>query len=189
MRGPSAVSSPKASARSISEASEARTEVDARERPARPQVVTAREQLAPPLRKIPSSASISAISAQAATPSTPALTPGGASAATDDEETDFQSAYSTSPRGSYGELDPARAGYDSEQGTPTTVDHRHGRGHHHLDEFGARTEDEDGDGRVAPPLPLPPKSRERNFSTSTATNAKYGKLKARGSEDTVGGRA
>lgn len=38
------------------------------------------------------------------TPTTPALTP-GASAATDESDTDFQSAYSASPRDSYGNFD------------------------------------------------------------------------------------
>lgn len=147
------------------------------ERRVRPQVVTSKQSLdARGLRKIPSTASISAISPQAATPSTPSLTP-GASAVTDDEETDFQSAYSTSPRGSYGSLEHyAVKTYDhdehSEEGTPTRL------GGHHLDEFGTHHD-------------TVLKSRERNFSTSTATATNVrtnGRLTTRASEDTVGGR-
>lgn len=124
------------------------------------------------MRRIPSSASINAISPTARTPTTPSLTP-GASAVTDDEETDFQSAYSTSPRGSNGSLDRfAVKAYDpDEQHTPTSIT---AGAADHLDEFG-------------PQRDAAFKGRERNFSTSTATNAKY-RLKSRTSEDTVGGR-
>ena len=170
----------------MSSSSETRTEVDPRERPTRPHVVTTAQ---PPsgdssmLRQMHSNASLSAISAQVATPSTPALTPGGASAATDDEETDFQSAYSASPRGSYVESgdDAALDGEYDEQGTPTKIVGLHP--HDHLDEFGAH------DAQLLAPPPKPPKARERNFSTSTATNARVHRLQQRGSEDTVGGRA
>ena len=104
-------------------------------------------------------------------------------AATDDEETDFQSAYSASPRGSYVESgdDAALDGEYDEQGTPTKIVGLHP--HDHLDEFGAH------DAQLLAPPPKPPKARERNFSTSTATNARVHRLQQRGSEDTVGGRA
>ncbi|KAI1797896.1 DENN domain-containing protein [Ganoderma leucocontextum] len=145
--------------------SETKTEV-AEEKPPRPQVLTSQQSL--DVRRIPSPSAV--------TPTTPSLTP-GASAVTDDEETDFQSAYSTSPRGSYGSLEHFTVkAYDpdehSEQGTPTSVTIR---GADHLDEFGPHRE-------------APFKGRERNFSTSTATNAKY-RLKSRTSDDTVGGHA
>ncbi|KAH9944370.1 DENN domain-containing protein [Epithele typhae] len=124
------VPSPKVPVLYVSE-SESKTEVDPKERPARPSVVTSKETLdrRGNVRNIPSNASLSAL----VTPSTPSLTPGATSIATDDEETDFQSAYSASPRGSYGSI------YDrdtdgEQEGTPTTV----AAGHHHLDEFGAR---------------------------------------------------
>ncbi|KAI0655095.1 AEX-3 domain-containing protein [Cubamyces menziesii] len=170
-RGDAKLSDSKDPALSASE-SETKTEIAPEER-RRPQVTTATLEL-PGLRKIPSTASISAFSPSTVTPTTPALTP-GASAATDDEDTDFQSAYSTSPRGSYGSFEHyAGKGYSdtgSEQATPTglTADH--------LDEFGARQD-------------VALKSRERNFSTSTATAAKVNKarLTPRASEDTVGGR-
>ncbi|KAJ3575632.1 hypothetical protein NP233_g967 [Leucocoprinus birnbaumii] len=53
--------------------------------------------------KIPSLNTLvpNSLSLEANTPTTPSLTP-GASATTDDSDTDFQSAYSTSPRDSYG---------------------------------------------------------------------------------------
>ena len=64
-----------------------------------------------PLRRMPSDVSISALrqdhasatspASTAMSPITPSLTTGTSVATTDDEETDFQSAYSTSPRGSY----------------------------------------------------------------------------------------
>ncbi len=142
--------------------------------------MTSSENLAlPKLRKIPSVNSISDhISPSAITPSTPSLTP-GASAATDDEETDFQSAYSTSPRGSYGSsfekygVKSYETDEQSEQGTPTTV-----VGEHHLDEFGTHRD-----------FASKSQGRERNFSTSTATNARVRSLTTRTSNDTVGGRA
>lgn len=78
----------------------------------------------PGLRTIPSTASLSATrpaSPNMITPTTPSLSL-GASATTDDEA-DFQSAYSTSPRGSYDSQDNVTVelyrGSDSEQGTPT----------------------------------------------------------------------
>ncbi|KAH9849744.1 AEX-3 domain-containing protein [Lenzites betulinus] len=148
--------------------SETRT-VIAPEEKRRPQVVTTSTLALPGLRKIPSIASITAASPAAVTPTTPALT-AGASAATDDEDTDFQSAYSTSPRGSYGSLEHyATKGFEdggAEQVTPTRLTGTH------LDEFGVHQD-------------LALKGRERNFSTSTAT-AKT-RLKTRASEDTVGG--
>ncbi|KAJ2966567.1 hypothetical protein NUW54_g13768 [Trametes sanguinea] len=153
--------------------SETKTEIAPEDRPARPQVTTTTLEL-PGLRKTPSAASVGAISPSTVTPTTPALTP-GASAATDDEETDFQSAYSTSPRGSYGSFENYnhQKGYDdrSEEVTPTGITG------HHLDEFGTHQE-------------VALKSRERNFSTSTATTtkARTNRLMARASEDTVGGQ-
>ncbi|TFK93444.1 hypothetical protein K466DRAFT_478652 [Polyporus arcularius HHB13444] len=165
--------SPKDASSSASE-SETKTEVAPEERRVRPQVVTSNGGR---LRKIPSAASISANSPQPVTPSTPSLTP-GASAVTDDEETDFQSAYSTSPRGSYGSSleHYAVRTYDqdepSEEGTPTRLVG------HHLDEFGTHQD-------------TVFKARERNFSTSTATAKNVrtnGRLTNRASEDTVGGR-
>ncbi|KAI0756974.1 AEX-3 domain-containing protein [Daedaleopsis nitida] len=148
------------------------TEV-AEERRPRPQVVTSKQNLeASNLRKISSINSISdRISPSTVTPTTPSLTP-GASAATDDEETDFQSAYSTSPRGSYGSFERHGKAYEqdehSEQGTPRTM------GGDHLDEFGTHQD-------------MAMKSRERHFSTSTATNVRT-RLTSRASNDTVGGR-
>ncbi|KAL1951922.1 hypothetical protein VTO73DRAFT_1071 [Trametes versicolor] len=152
--------------------SETKTEIAPEEKP-RPQVTTSTLEL-PGLRKIPSTASFGAFSPTTATPTTPSLTP-GANGATDDEDTDFQSAYSTSPRGSYGSLEHYGAkGYaasdNTEQVTPT------GLAGDHLDEFGTHQD-------------LALKGRERNFSTSTATTAvkSQSRLTNRASEDTVGG--
>lgn len=112
------------------------------------------------LRKIPSTVSLSAtrpVSPSAATPITPTLTT-GASTTTDDEDTDFQSAYSASPRGSYGSFEnfstknPDTS--DSEAGTPTKS---------HLDDFARR-------------------SRDRASSTATA---KASKTQPRVSQDTA----
>ncbi|KDQ63546.1 hypothetical protein JAAARDRAFT_29564 [Jaapia argillacea MUCL 33604] len=100
------------------------------------------------LRKIPSGLSITAtrpISPSAPTPSTPALTPGVAS--TDDSDTDFQSAYSTSPRGSYAGQHP-----DSEDGLSE----------HTEDEFGKRPFSQFAGIQGA---------RQRLVSTATATVA------------------
>ncbi|CDO71579.1 hypothetical protein BN946_scf184911.g49 [Trametes cinnabarina] len=150
--------------------SETKTEIAPEDRP-RPQVTTTTLEL-PGLRKIPSTASIGALSPSTVTPTTPALTP-SVSAATDDEETDFQSAYSTSPRGSYGSFEHyTPKGYDaqSDEVTPTGITG------HHLDEFGTQQA-------------VALKGRERNFSTSTATTTKARtRLVARASEDTVGGQ-
>lgn len=67
-----------------------------------------------------SNATISTTPRSAITPTTPSLSI-GTSVTTDDEDTDFQSAYSTSPRGSYGSLGEVRThnSSDTEQGTPT----------------------------------------------------------------------
>lgn len=63
---------------------------------------------AQPLRKIASGASLSALSpSTATTPSIPTVTPAIGSI-TDDSDTDFQSAYSTSPRDSYVSFDGRR---------------------------------------------------------------------------------
>ncbi|KAI0321341.1 AEX-3 domain-containing protein [Amylostereum chailletii] len=77
------------------------------------QSTSERERASPPrparLRKIASDASVSATSptttaSSAITPTTPALTP-AITGTTDDSDTDFQSAYSTSPRNSYSRVD------------------------------------------------------------------------------------
>ncbi|KAI0361598.1 hypothetical protein OH77DRAFT_1469410 [Trametes cingulata] len=169
-RGDSKPSDMKDAASLSASESETKTEIAPEDRP-RPQVTTSTLEL-PGLRKIPSTASIGAFSPSNVTPTTPSLTP-GASAATDDEDTDFQSAYSTSPRGSYGSLEHyGSKGYEApdtnEQVTPT------GLAGDHLDEFGTHQD-------------LSYKGRERNFSTSTATAVKS-RLTSRASEDTVGGR-
>ncbi|KAI0639419.1 AEX-3 domain-containing protein [Trametes polyzona] len=150
--------------------SETKTEIAPEDKP-RPQVVTTSTLELPGLRKIPSSASVGAFSPSTVTPTTPSLTP-GASAATDDEDTDFQSAYSTSPRGSYGSFEHYGSkgyadGESGEQITPT------GLSGAHLDAFGVHQD-------------MALKGRERNFSTSTATAVKT-RLTSRASEDTVGG--
>jgi EEF1A N-terminal glycine/lysine methyltransferase len=79
------------------------------------------------LRKIPSDASLTALSPTSpstiVTPITPSLTT-SASVTTDDEEGDYQSAYSTSPRASYGSLDHYGVHTDPDDrdlGTPTTL--------------------------------------------------------------------
>ncbi|KAG0708851.1 DENN domain-containing protein [Suillus ampliporus] len=75
----------------------------------------------PSLRKIASGASLSALSPEAATPSTPALTPAIGSI-TDDSDTEFQSAYSTSPRDSYVSFDGRQTPHyhDSDDSTDST---------------------------------------------------------------------
>ena len=108
------------------------------------------------LEKIPSDTSLlalhpgSPVSPQVTTPITPSLTT-GTSVTTDDEEGDYQSAYSTSPRGSYGSFEnfsaPTEAS-DSDLGTPTTSIAKE-----YLVE-------------------LQPSSRERALSTSTARGTK-----------------
>jgi len=128
-----------------------------------------KQTLAPPnLRKMPSTVSLSATrpaSPSAVTPTTPSLSL-GAGVTTDDEETDFQSAYSASPRGSYGSFENFSVGTypasDSEQGTPTRDNKAR------LDDF----------------EPLSVKGRERVSSTSTATDSKVRKS-GRTSEETV----
>lgn len=70
-----------------------------------------------------------------ASPITPSLTTGTSVATTDDEDTDFQSAYSTSPRGSYGSFEnfPAMNEVDeSDVATPTTI------AKEYVDDFGSR---------------------------------------------------
>jgi EEF1A N-terminal glycine/lysine methyltransferase len=100
------------------------------------------------LRKIASGASLSALSPSAATtPSIPAVTPPIGSI-TDDSDTDFQSAYSTSPRDSYVSFDGRQTPHyhDSDDSTDSTGDY----GKH-----------------VASPLTKSP-IRERVSSTATA---------------------
>ncbi|KAJ8702592.1 hypothetical protein PTI98_001296 [Pleurotus ostreatus] len=97
-----------------------------------------------------SSATARPISPSQLTPTTPALTPVTASV-TDDSDTDFQSAYSTSPRESYGDFDVAQnaadADLDDRVPAPLKLDY------HHPDN-----------------LPVFAKNRrERLSSTSTAT--------------------
>jgi hypothetical protein len=77
-----------------------------------------------PLRKIASGASLSALSpSETATPSTPALSPAIGSI-TDDSDTEFQSAYSTSPRDSYVSFDGRQTPlyHDSDDSIEFTVD-------------------------------------------------------------------
>lgn len=117
----------------------------------------------PGLRKIPSTVSLGATRPSSPSALTPSLTT-ATSTATDDEDTDFQSAYSASPRGSYGSFENfAVKTYDnsdsSEAGTPTTTGGSPG----HLTDFG-RT------------------SRDRASSTGTA---KETKARLRASQDTV----
>ena len=128
-----------------------------------------------PPRRRPRLSVISSVTLTAAL-STISLSFGDASAVTGNSETDFQSAYSTSPRGSYGSFEHYGVKtYEheehSEQGTPTRAVGDH------LDEFGTHQD-------------MSLKSRERNFSTSTATNVRtHARLTTRASDDTVGGRA
>jgi nicotinamide N-methyltransferase len=75
-----------------------------------------------PLRKIDSGASLSALSpSETATSSTPALIPAISSIA-DGSDTEFQSAYSTSPRDSYVSFDGRRTPlyHDSDDSTEFT---------------------------------------------------------------------
>ncbi|KAK0506225.1 DENN domain-containing protein [Armillaria luteobubalina] len=107
-----------------------------------------------PIRKISSGASLSATRPSQATPTTPGLTP-VAAGATDDSDTDFQSAYSASPRGSYGSLESTR-------GLPRVIG------------------DEPA---VGIPVPVFSKHRERNDSAATTTHIKS-KLSPTLSQDT-----
>ncbi|KAK0456595.1 DENN domain-containing protein [Armillaria borealis] len=103
-----------------------------------------------PIRKISSGASLSATRPSQATPTTPGLTPVVAGA-TDDSDTDFQSAYSASPRGSYGSLESTR-GFPRVNGDETAV----GIVNDLPDDFGK-------------PVPVFSKHRERNDSAATTT--------------------
>ncbi|TFY54314.1 hypothetical protein EVJ58_g8934, partial [Rhodofomes roseus] len=100
-----------------SEASESKT-------PSAPNVTKQSLEL-PTLRtsaSMVSNATVSTTPRSAITPTTPSLSV-GTSVTTDDEDTDFQSAYSSSPRVSYGSLENVirtQQSSDSEQGTPTT---------------------------------------------------------------------
>ncbi|KAH7930967.1 hypothetical protein BV22DRAFT_1108857 [Leucogyrophana mollusca] len=100
------------------------------------------------LRKIGSGASLSAISpaTDATTPITPALTP-----ATDDSDTEFQSAYSNSRRGSYGSFD------DDKKGLYNDSD----------DSSGLTDQDRGFEKRLVPDLIKVP-NRERVSSSATA---------------------
>ncbi|OCH96149.1 hypothetical protein OBBRIDRAFT_883404 [Obba rivulosa] len=105
------------------------------------------------------------VSPSIVTPSTPSLSL-GASMATDDEDTDFQSAYSTSPRNSNGSMETYAVqtydASDSGHGTPTKLEA--------LDDYYGN------DGLF--------KGRERVSSTSTATGAKV-RRNTTASQDTV----
>ncbi|KIK93749.1 hypothetical protein PAXRUDRAFT_786486 [Paxillus rubicundulus Ve08.2h10] len=102
------------------------------------------------LRKIASGASLTALSptVSTTTPTTPALTP-TTTVATDDSDTEFQSAYSTSPRDSYGSFENNKkaARYDSGD-SETSTDQEKG----HVTEYTK--------------MPIP--KRERLSSTATA---------------------
>ncbi|CAL1695803.1 unnamed protein product [Somion occarium] len=154
--------------------SEDRKSIPAEEKKAEPVLAETKKQEIQPekhkvdlpgLRKIPSLVSLngtSPISPSDATANIPSLTT-AASATTDDEDTDFQSAYSTSPRGSYGSFENfAVKSYDtsdSDVGTPTTTG-----GEDHLGDFSGR------------------RSRDRASSTGTAKDTKS---HLRVSQDTV----
>ena len=90
------------------------------------------------LRKMSSDVSLSAInniSPTVTSPITPSLTTGASVVTTDDDEADFQSAYSTSPRGSYGSFEKfaiATEASDSDVATPTTI------GKEYVDDYGNR---------------------------------------------------
>ncbi|KAK0465029.1 DENN domain-containing protein [Desarmillaria tabescens] len=101
-----------------------------------------------PIRKISSGASLSATRPSQATPTTPGLTPVVAGA-TDDSDTDFQSAYSASPRGSYGS-------FESTHGLPLINGEQAAVGivNDLPDDFGK-------------PVPVFSKHRERNDSAAT----------------------
>jgi len=86
------------------------------------------------LRKIASGASLSALSPDVpvTTPTTPALTP-ALSSTTDDSDTEFQSAYSTSPRGSYGSFESSKlATYNDSDDSGSATDRT---GEKHITEF------------------------------------------------------
>ncbi|KAI6047633.1 DENN domain-containing protein [Pisolithus marmoratus] len=87
----------------------------------------------PSMRKVTSGASLSALSPEAptTTPTTPALTP-ALSSTTDDSDTDFQSAYSTSPRDSYGSFDSNQAVHNESDDSGNATDRT---GERHVTEF------------------------------------------------------
>lgn len=88
---------------------------------------TTHTSVRPPLRKVASGASLTALSPEAPTtaPTTPALTP--AITTTDESDTDFQSACSASPRDSCGSFEGKKAPqHDSDDsGTSTDMEKRH----------------------------------------------------------------
>lgn len=87
-----------------------------------------------PLRKIASGASLSALSPEVSVtaPPTPALTP-AVSSTTDDSDTEFQSAYSTSPRDSYGSFESNKlATYNDSDDSGNATDRT---GERHVTEF------------------------------------------------------
>ncbi|KAL4069616.1 hypothetical protein V8B97DRAFT_597959 [Scleroderma yunnanense] len=86
------------------------------------------------LRKVASGASLSALSPDVpvTTPTTPALTP-AMSSTTDDSDTEFQSAYSTSPRDSYGSFESSKhATYNDSDDSGNATDRT---GERHITEF------------------------------------------------------
>ncbi|KAF9241378.1 DENN domain-containing protein [Melanogaster broomeanus] len=105
-----------------------------------------------PVRKIASGASLTALSPQAPTtaPTTPALTP-ALTGTTDDSDTDFQSAYSASPRDSYGSFEEKVAQHDSD-GSGVSTDRERRVEKRHVTEY----------------TKMPTPARERLSSTATA---------------------
>ncbi|THH21551.1 hypothetical protein EW146_g15 [Bondarzewia mesenterica] len=118
------------------------------------------------LRKIASGVSLSAmrpVSPPVLIPSTPALTP-ALTGTTDDSDTDFQSAYSTSPRESYGDFDQG--------GQPSSLP---SSDFHRSEEFGVR----------APGSFPTVKGRERVSSVATTVTGEGAQPSPTFSEDTI----
>ncbi|KAF8642379.1 hypothetical protein AX16_009647 [Volvariella volvacea WC 439] len=129
----------------------------------------------PTLRRAPSGDSLyskRAMSPTQLTPSTPSLT-GGATGLTDDSDTDFQSAYSTSPRDSY-------ASFDNHRALTLSVD----------DPQGIIELDDNGYGELEKASALTPQiGRERALSTATAINTRDVEPSPTYSEDTIVARS
>jgi len=93
-----------------------------------PTTVTSVTLVRPSLRKVASGASLTALSPDAPTtaPTTPALTP-AITTTTDESDTEFQSAYSASPRDSYGSFESKKASHldSDDSGTSTDVEKIH----------------------------------------------------------------
>lgn len=137
----------------------------------RSQSGASRDEQSTPEPKIISKASTTALTVQTSpsemTPTTPSLTPGAA----DDSDTDFQSAYSASPRGSYGSFEnPDEEPNFPVQGLAKSASIE--------DEFGVQ------------PIPTFTKTwRERVSSSSTATAVDYSQPSPTLSEDTINSRS